>query len=195
MGTCVGRFQRPGLRSWAAELFEQAIVSCAETTSPRAWAFMLLGIHEYFRRLSGDRLVDQLRDDLTGRLVELYERTASDDWPWFEDVAAYDNAKLPHALILSGRWKGPQKGARDRAAEPPLASFPRKLPCGPFPSRRLQRVLQAGPTARRLRSAADRGLLHSFGLYRSISDDARRIMAARGCAWLLPGLWVAMTSV
>ncbi len=109
MGTCVGRFQRPGLRSWAAELFEQAIVSCAETTSPRAWAFMLLGIHEYFRRLSGDRLVDQLRDDLTGRLVELYERTASDDWPWFEDVAAYDNAKLPHALILSGRWKGPQK--------------------------------------------------------------------------------------
>jgi uncharacterized protein YyaL (SSP411 family) len=41
---------------------------------------------------------------LTCRLIDLYGQNASDDWPWFEQTATYDNAKLPHALILSGRW-------------------------------------------------------------------------------------------
>jgi hypothetical protein len=118
LGTCVGRSQRRSLRSWAVQLFEQAIPACAETTSPRAWASSLIGIHEYLRRLSGDRLVDQLRDTLTNRLIELYERSASDDWPWFEDVASYANAKLPHALILSGRWSG-----NDRALQIGLRSL------------------------------------------------------------------------
>ena len=69
----------------------------------------LIGIHEYFRRLSGDRLVNQMRDTLTNKLIDLYEHSASDDWPWFEDVASYDNAKLSHALILSGRWGGNER--------------------------------------------------------------------------------------
>jgi hypothetical protein len=54
--------------------------------------------------MSGDRLMNQHRDTLTGRLLELFDRNATDEWPWFEPLAAYDNAKLPHALILSGRW-------------------------------------------------------------------------------------------
>jgi hypothetical protein len=54
--------------------------------------------------MSGDRLMNQHRDTLTTRLIQLYERNAKYDWPWFESKASYDNAKLPHALILSGRW-------------------------------------------------------------------------------------------
>jgi hypothetical protein len=104
LGACIGRSKRRNLASWAAQVFDRALPACTELTSPRAWACTLLGAHEYCRRLSGDRLVNQLRDDLTGRLIGLYERTASDDWQWFEDVVTYDNAKLPHALILSGRW-------------------------------------------------------------------------------------------
>jgi hypothetical protein len=42
-----------------------------EFTSPRAWAFGLIGIHEYLRRLSGDSLVSQIRETLTTRLMEL----------------------------------------------------------------------------------------------------------------------------
>ena len=33
-----------------------------------------------------------------------YETNSSHDWLWFEDVVTYDNARLPHALILTGRW-------------------------------------------------------------------------------------------
>jgi hypothetical protein len=104
VGACIGRTQRRAFHSWAAQLLEPAVSAVAQTESPRAWAFALIGIHEYLRRMSGDRLMNQHRDTLTARLVELFEQNASDDWPWFEPHATYDNAKLSHALILSGRW-------------------------------------------------------------------------------------------
>jgi glycosyltransferase involved in cell wall biosynthesis len=104
VGACIGRTKRRAFHSWAAQLLEPAVAAVAETTSPRAWAFALIGIHEYLRRMSGDRLMNQQRDILTARLIELYQRNAKNDWPWFEPKAAYDNAKLSHALILSGRW-------------------------------------------------------------------------------------------
>ena len=46
---------------------------------------------------------------LTARLIDLFEKTATDDWPWFETILSYDNAKLPHALLASGRGAGNAK--------------------------------------------------------------------------------------
>jgi glycosyltransferase involved in cell wall biosynthesis len=106
LGTCVGRSDRRGLQFAAVELLEPALKACLELTSPRAWAFAMLGVHEYLRRMSGDRLAADVRGILTDRLVDMYAAAATDDWPWFEDIVTYDNAKLPHALILSGRWSG-----------------------------------------------------------------------------------------
>ena len=106
LGACVGRSRRPDLPSWASAHFELALPPVLAMTSPRAWAFGLLGIHEYFRRFSGDRLTGQMRDALTALLVGLYERTATSDWPWFEEILSYDNARLPHALIACGRDSG-----------------------------------------------------------------------------------------
>jgi glycosyltransferase involved in cell wall biosynthesis len=106
LGACVGRSQRRDIQMWAAHLFEPALRAVVETSSPRAWAFALIGIHDYLRRLSGDRLANQVRDELTWRLVALYRSTSSDEWPWFEDIVTYSNARLPHSLILSGRWTG-----------------------------------------------------------------------------------------
>jgi hypothetical protein len=106
LGACVGRSQRPDLPAWAASHFELALPPVPSMTSPRAWAFSLLGIHEYLRRFSGDRLTGQIRDALTALLVGLYERTATPDWPWFEEILSYDNARLPQALIAIGREGG-----------------------------------------------------------------------------------------
>jgi hypothetical protein len=36
----------------------------------------------------------------------LFDRSAKPDWPWFEEELAYDNAKLAHALIVSGHAAG-----------------------------------------------------------------------------------------
>ncbi|GAB4167227.1 MAG: glycosyltransferase family 4 protein [Terrimicrobiaceae bacterium] len=104
LGTCVGRSKQNALRSWAAGLFEASLPVVASFQSPRAWAFTVLGLHEYLRTLSGDRLAQSIREDLASRLLSLFDRVADDDWKWFEDIVAYDNAKIPHALILSGRW-------------------------------------------------------------------------------------------
>ena len=103
LGLCVAQAGQGSFQMLAAELFEQALPVAAEFTSPRAWAFTLIGIDEYLRRLSGDRRANQIRESLTAKLMQRYADAATDDWQWFEDVVSYANAKLPHALILSGR--------------------------------------------------------------------------------------------
>jgi glycosyltransferase involved in cell wall biosynthesis len=108
LGTGVGRSPYRSYQMLSGQLFTAALPALTEFTSPRAWAFGLIGIHEYLRRLSGDSLAHQIRDTLTARLVELYDSNAQPDWQWFEEELSYDNAKLAHALILSGRVSGQQ---------------------------------------------------------------------------------------
>jgi hypothetical protein len=88
----------------AEQLFTRALQTVPTFTSPRAWAFSLIGIHEY--RAYVDRLAKDTREDLTSRLVALFDKVAAPGWTWFEDSLTYDNAKLPHALIVSGRATG-----------------------------------------------------------------------------------------
>jgi glycosyltransferase involved in cell wall biosynthesis len=106
LGVAVGRSPLRCFQMVAGQLFAQALPALTEFTSPRAWAFGLIGIHEYLGRLSGDSFVNQTRDKLTHRLMELLSRNAKPDWCWFEEELSYDNAKLSQALILSGRATG-----------------------------------------------------------------------------------------
>ena len=106
LGAAVGGSPVRDFQMMAGQLFALALPAFKKFTSPRAWAFGLIGIHEYLRRLSGDSLVNHTREMLASRLVELFERNAKPDWCWFEDELSYGNAKLAHALILSGRATG-----------------------------------------------------------------------------------------
>jgi glycosyltransferase involved in cell wall biosynthesis len=103
LGLCVAQAGQGSFQMLAAQLFEQALPVAAGFTSPRAWAFTLIGIDEYLRRFSGDRRANQIRESLTAKLMQRYTDAASDEWQWFEEVVSYANAKLPHAMILSGR--------------------------------------------------------------------------------------------
>ena len=106
LGIGVGRSPFRNFQMMAGQLFAQALPALTGFTSPRAWAFGLIGIHEYLRRLSGDSLVNHTRETLTCRLMEHFEAVAQPDWQWFEDELSYDNAKLAHALIVSGQATG-----------------------------------------------------------------------------------------
>lgn len=108
LGTAVGRSPFRSFQMLAGQLFAAALPTLAGLTSPRAWAFGLIGIHEYLLRLSGDSLVSQTRDLLVSRLMDIFDRASHPDWLWFEESLSYDNAKLPHALILTGRATGQQ---------------------------------------------------------------------------------------
>ena len=56
LGTGVGRSPSRSFHMMAGQLFALSLPALTGFTSPRAWAFGLIGIHEYLRRLSGDSL-------------------------------------------------------------------------------------------------------------------------------------------
>ena len=93
-------FALKGLSSW---LFEQTLPTILLTTSPRAWAFALIGIDEYLQKFGGDRRVSHVRDELAGRLLTLYQHNRTEEWRWYEKSLSYCNAALPHALMICGK--------------------------------------------------------------------------------------------
>ncbi|MCE5341442.1 MAG: glycosyltransferase family 4 protein [Planctomycetaceae bacterium] len=103
MGVVLNRSCTPVLQRMAGRVFEQSLPTILNTTSPRAWAFAIIGIHEYLHRFSGDRQAGQVLDELAKRLLTLYQNNRSNEWRWYEDGLTYCNAVLPHALLLCGQ--------------------------------------------------------------------------------------------
>jgi hypothetical protein len=102
LGTVLGRGHDHGLRGAAGRLFEFSLPAAVEFSSPRAWAYTLLGIHEYLNSYPGDRAAAKVQSALSQRLFQMYESIRQPDWKWFENVLAYGNARLPQALLLVG---------------------------------------------------------------------------------------------
>jgi len=62
---------KSGLRGAAGRLFEFALPVVVTFTSPRAWAFTIMGIQEYLTSFPGDRDAqnwDQSRNSLIGNV-------------------------------------------------------------------------------------------------------------------------------
>jgi hypothetical protein len=83
-------------------LFSQALAPAEAFTSPRAWAFTLLGLDAYRTTLGDAGTVQRLQAVLAGRLVARLGASEAPGWIWFERGMAYDNARLPQALIATG---------------------------------------------------------------------------------------------
>ena len=102
LGTVIAHATDPGRRSLSGDLFHAALPALTQLSSPRAWAYALLGIGEYLRVFEGDTSVQAMRELLVARLMGLFARANGEGWPWFEDHLTYGNARLPQALIISG---------------------------------------------------------------------------------------------
>ncbi len=102
LGSVLGHSQNAGLRGAAGRLFEAAVPAVLKFSSPRAWAFSVLGLQAYLDWFPGDRAIQGTRNTLANRLLDVYERSCSGSWHWFEKSLAYSNARLPQALILAG---------------------------------------------------------------------------------------------
>jgi glycosyltransferase involved in cell wall biosynthesis len=106
LGACAANGKDSSRQSWARSLFLEAASSVENLSSPRAWAFSLLGIDHYAGANTMPSGLETLRRDLAGRLLALLPSTGDEGWHWFEDVLAYDNARLPQALLVTGRATG-----------------------------------------------------------------------------------------
>jgi len=104
LGTVLGHSQSAGLRGAAGRLFEAAVPATLTFTSPRAWAFCILGMQAYLDWFPGDRAIQGARNTLADKLLDIYERSHSKTWQWFEKSLSYSNARLSQALMLAG-WR------------------------------------------------------------------------------------------
>jgi len=105
LGECARGDANPSRRRWAAALLVEALGAVEDFRSPRAWAFVLLGLDGYcasVARGSDDDKSAQIRHLLAERLLSIMSAVETRDWVWFEDGLAYDNARLPQALIVTG---------------------------------------------------------------------------------------------
>lgn len=100
MGAAVAR--PDGWRLLCQKLFNGGLGAVETFTSPRAWAFTLLGLHEYLKTYPADLQAVRMRALLVDRLLDCHARSRGEDWVWFEGVLSYDNARLAQALIASG---------------------------------------------------------------------------------------------
>ncbi|MGH9586668.1 MAG: glycosyltransferase, partial [Acidobacteriaceae bacterium] len=108
LGTVLGHSEDSGMRGAAGQLFEAAVPAILRFTSPRAWAFAILGMQGYLDWFPGDRAIQGARNELANRLLDIYERSRSEHWRWFEKSLSYSNARLSQALLLAG-WRSGNK--------------------------------------------------------------------------------------
>ncbi len=102
LGECARNDASASRRQWAAALFAEALPPAEHFQSPRAWAFVLLGLDAYCVAAAEDCRARELRHLLADRLMAILASVESSDWVWFEHALAYDNARLPQALIVTG---------------------------------------------------------------------------------------------
>jgi hypothetical protein len=92
----------PSRRRWATALFAEALTTAESFRSPRAWAFTLLGLDAYCAAAPDDLHAKEVRHSLADRLMSCLALVETPDWVWFEGGLAYDNARLPQALMITG---------------------------------------------------------------------------------------------
>lgn len=80
-------------------IFDRATPVFDKLKSIRSIANTIIGVCHYLRsNMSDDVMIERLRK-LTYVLIEHYEKNSRDNWNWFEELLAYDNAILPLAML------------------------------------------------------------------------------------------------
>ena len=102
LGECARGDTSASRRRWATALFAEALLPSENFSSPRAWAFTLLGLDAYCAMTAEDALANRVRQLLADKLMSILSVVETKDWVWFEEGLAYDNARLSQALILTG---------------------------------------------------------------------------------------------
>lgn len=102
LGATAREARTAGTRLWAHRLFDRAAQSSLDFRSPRAIAFAMLGADYLLAGDEGNATARTILQQGADRLLALYEQASGLDWPWFEPVLAYDNARIPEALIRAG---------------------------------------------------------------------------------------------
>ena len=95
--------RRPQFRRWATSLFDQVAGHALKLGAPRARAFAILGAAAMAEAHPGHAGALRILREFGADLMALLDANVRPDWAWFEIVLAYDNCRLPEALLRAGR--------------------------------------------------------------------------------------------
>lgn len=95
-------------RDWASAMFDSTASIALDLGSPRARAFAMLGAAAMLEAHPGHTLSRMVLDRFGDELIALLDGARRPEWQWFEIVLAYDNARLPEALLRAGKALGKQ---------------------------------------------------------------------------------------
>jgi glycosyltransferase involved in cell wall biosynthesis len=101
LGVAAAEAPDVAVRQWATSLFDQAYEAVAGRASLRTRAFTMLALVAMLEARNEERFRSQIAS-LGDSLIADLARERRPDWCWFETVLAYDNARLPEALIRAG---------------------------------------------------------------------------------------------
>jgi len=188
LGECARSDASQSRRRWAASLFAEALLTAESFRSPRAWAFTLLGLDAYCTSVTEDSPAQRLRHLLAERLISIMSMVATKEWVWFEEGLAYDNARLPQALIVTGISTGApayvEAGLRSlrwlMTLQTTPAGFFRPIGTEGFgDKRKLPRAFDQQPLE------ATAAISACLAAWRADGDVEWRSEAARAFAWFL----------
>ncbi len=100
-GTVMAKPPSPAYLSVIKDCFDKS-VKHIKKQHPRGMAYSILGMSDYLKQFPGASDIKRQMTMAADKLVSLYEKKSKGDWQWFEDMLAYDNAVLPHALFVAG---------------------------------------------------------------------------------------------
>ncbi|HYC96279.1 MAG TPA: glycosyltransferase [Sphingomicrobium sp.] len=106
LGLTAARAPWPSIRDWALKLFRETAPLAVDLVAPRARAFAAFGCLDLLGADPGHELAHQLVLQSGEQLMRLHDQNAREGWAWFEPSLAYDNARLPEALIRAGQAIG-----------------------------------------------------------------------------------------
>ncbi|MEI7577918.1 MAG: glycosyltransferase family 4 protein [Armatimonadota bacterium] len=102
VGAVAGRSKNRAHSKLASKLFETAAPSLLAATSPRTWAYSILGAAAYLERYPDSLPAMELLVAGANRLERGFLIESSPDWKWLEDRLAYANARIPQSLMVAG---------------------------------------------------------------------------------------------
>ncbi len=91
------------MSDYAAELFSYSFDYIPKLKSLRGKANTLLGLYWFYKTHSHNQHVKHLINELSGFIMSEYQAHSSDNWHWFENIVAYDNAII--SLSLWHAWE------------------------------------------------------------------------------------------
>lgn len=85
-------------------LFDLSFKNMEKFKSLRSLSLIAMGCIFYLQKFSGAREVGKVCRKMLERLSGQYSLNSAPSWRWFEDILTYDNARLPQALLMGGKY-------------------------------------------------------------------------------------------